>query len=271
MDNISIIAVDDDPVYLKMLETCLAAAGKDIRTAISAKDALSLIEERQPAIMIIDIMMPEMSGLELLEIVSEKYPLVYSIMLTAVSSEEKAIQALNHGAFAYLRKPCTNAEISIFIERAIVARYNMIALRESEERFKALFQNIPLGVAVYVVTDDGVNFKIVDMNTPGQRITKRSISDIIGKNIEEAFPGSVEMGMIDALRTVWMTGEPIHVERAHYFDDIIGERYYENWIYLLPSCEVVAIYRDITDYVIQQQALSKAVVMITEHINQYQQ
>ncbi len=119
------------------------------------------------------------------------------------------------------------------------------ALRESEFRFRELFNSMSSGVVVYRAVDDGANFVIVDVNPAAEAIEKISKQDMIGKNVSEVFPGIFEFGIMEVFRRVWHTGIPEHHPLSFYQDNRVSS-WRENYIYMLPSGEVVAIYDDVT-------------------------
>jgi PAS domain S-box-containing protein len=119
-------------------------------------------------------------------------------------------------------------------------------LRESELRYRELFERISSGVAVYQTVDGGEDFEFVDFNRSGERIERVSKDDVVGKRITEVFPGVVKFGLLDVLRDVWRTGKPAHHPITLYRDGR-AEGWRENFLYRLPTGEVVAVYDDVTE------------------------
>jgi len=120
------------------------------------------------------------------------------------------------------------------------------ALKESEERYRGIFENTFNGIAIYKVIDEGSDFIFVDFNHQGEIIDNLSKKDLIGKRLTKVFPGVNEFGLLDVLKRVWKTGNSERFPIARYIDErITGWR--ENFIYKMPSGEIVAIYRDETD------------------------
>lgn len=74
------------------------------------------------------------------------------------------------------------------------------ALRQSETRFRELFENMSSGVAVYEAVDDGRDFMIKDFNAAAERIESVSRDQVIGRRVTEAFPGVEAMGLLDVFR-----------------------------------------------------------------------
>ena len=144
------------------------------------------------------------------------------------------------------------------LERGIAVRKQAEeALRESKERYRALFDNMSNAVAIYEAKSEGEDFIFIDFNKGGERIEGIHREALIGKGVLEVFPGVKEFGLFDVFKRVWETGNPEHHPIAMYKDErITGWR--DNFIYKLPSEEVVAIYSDETDRKQAEEALRES-------------
>jgi len=120
------------------------------------------------------------------------------------------------------------------------------ALRESEQRYHQLFENMTCGVAVYDVVDNGRDFIFKDFNKAGERIDHQKREELLGKSIFVARPGVVEFGLIDVFRQVWQTGQPAKHPVSFYKDDRM-EGWYEHFVYKLPCGELVAVFDNVTE------------------------
>ena len=125
MSNKTILIVDDEPAIRDMISTALDVAGYDCLQAENAKQAHGMIIDEQPDLVLLDWMMPETSGIELIRRLQrdELTKNVPVILLTAKVAEDNMIQGLESGADDYITKP--------FSPRALVARINAV-LRRSE-------------------------------------------------------------------------------------------------------------------------------------------
>ena len=113
----SILVVDDEEIMRNGLCEPLAALGFDVRGAASAEEALKLFEEREAHIVITDLRLPGMSGMQLLSRVLDKKPATAMLVMTAFGSVETAVDAMKKGAFDYITKPFSFDEIQIMIEK----------------------------------------------------------------------------------------------------------------------------------------------------------
>ena len=83
-----VLLVDDDPVVRKLISGYLVAAGYVVRTAVDGLDALGRLREGLPDLIISDLVMPRMSGIELLEVVRKRFPQIPVIVISAVAADE---------------------------------------------------------------------------------------------------------------------------------------------------------------------------------------
>ncbi len=122
-----ILIVDDEQSILSILTTLLQSEGHEVTPALGGKVAMSLLEETEEAfdLMISDIRMPEIDGMQLLEFVHEKFTKMSVIMLTAYGQVETAIKAMELGAFDYIKKPFKADLLTGTVEKAIECRKYM--------------------------------------------------------------------------------------------------------------------------------------------------
>jgi len=116
-DKVRILVVDDELVIRESLHGWLKKSGYRVDTAESGSAALAMLDKTPYDLLFLDIMMPVMSGLEVLEVAKENYPHTLVIMITAYGSVETAVQAMKMGAVDYLMKPFDPDQLSLLIEK----------------------------------------------------------------------------------------------------------------------------------------------------------
>ncbi len=128
------------------------------------------------------------------------------------------------------------------------------ALTENEARYRALFENMRNGVAIYEAVDNGEDFVFVDFNKAAEIVSGLSRDQVIGKRISDVFPSAKELSLFEVLQKTWQTGDPAHHPVNKYQDARI-EIWVENFIYKLPSSEIVAVFSDETERKRAEEAL----------------
>ncbi len=140
----TILVVDDEKNYLVVLETLLRSEGYEVITADNAKDALEIVLESDVDLVLTDMKMPGISGMELLETIKRRKPDIPVIMMTAYGTIEMAVEAMKKNAYDYITKPFKNEELKRTIRKAIenytLLKENRRLSRELRERYR--FANI---------------------------------------------------------------------------------------------------------------------------------
>ncbi|SRR6266508_101667 len=114
-----VLLADDDPDLLEGMRSLLMAWGYEVETAQDGRAALNKVGEVQPSLVITDVVMPAMNGLELLEAVKRDKPDIPVIVLTAHGSSETRHRAVTQGALAYLPKPVDTARLKSLLVTAL--------------------------------------------------------------------------------------------------------------------------------------------------------
>ncbi len=118
-----IMVVDDEAVARISLAEVLKLEGYHVATAASGEEALSLLEKRGPFdLLVLDLKMPGMDGLQVTDAVQQRSPGTVIILLTAFGTLETAMQAIKHGAHDYLLKPCPISDILESVRKGLVKR-----------------------------------------------------------------------------------------------------------------------------------------------------
>ena len=119
MPTESILIVDDDSSVRRVMQMQLSEAGYDVKVAASGNDALRIATESHPKLIITDLRMPDLDGIELLRRLSENEIQTTVIMVTAFGSIETAVQAMRLGAYDYITKPIDYDALQLAVQRAM--------------------------------------------------------------------------------------------------------------------------------------------------------
>jgi DNA-binding NtrC family response regulator len=117
-----LLLVDDDAAFRTVLAAELSRSGYEVRTAASGEEALELCAQIEPQVILLDLQMPGISGLEVLQTLRARRARAEVVMLTGHGSIDTAIEAIRIGAFDYVSKPCPLDELEIRIARALERR-----------------------------------------------------------------------------------------------------------------------------------------------------
>ena len=118
MSNIKTLIVDDEKEYVDVLSERLAIRGIEVEGVTSGEDALSFLETRSVDVIVLDVMMPGLGGIETLVEIKKRHAHVAVIMLSGHADVETAIKGMELGAFDYLVKPVSFDELLYKIEDA---------------------------------------------------------------------------------------------------------------------------------------------------------
>jgi len=115
----SVLLVDDDNAFRQVMAGELKRLSYDVTDAGSGEEGLKRIAEKEPDIVLLDLQMPGINGLDTLKAIRESNPGIEVIMLTGHGSIDTAIESIRAGAFDYVVKPCPLDELEVRIQRAI--------------------------------------------------------------------------------------------------------------------------------------------------------
>ena len=113
-----VLIVDDEKDFVEMFSLRLQAQGEKVFTAHSGKEALKVLMQTIIDVVILDIRMPGMDGIDTLKQIKAIFPLVEVILLTGHGSTETAVKGMKLGAFDYFMKPANFEDIKIKLENA---------------------------------------------------------------------------------------------------------------------------------------------------------
>ncbi|HEX4513825.1 MAG TPA: response regulator, partial [Polyangiaceae bacterium] len=105
MRAIRVLVVDDEPALRKSLARILTSRGCEVLTADDGQAAVETLEQVRPDVILSDLLMPRMTGLQLLEQVKKRWPEIEVVLMTAYADVDTAVAAVKGGAYDFLTKP----------------------------------------------------------------------------------------------------------------------------------------------------------------------
>jgi len=139
MKPVRILVVDDEPLICKSSSLVLSGKDRMVDTCLTGKEGLDAIHERPYDIVLLDMKLPDMDGMDILKAFHQTNPEIYFIVMTGYSTVQNAIEAIKSGAFDYLTKPFTDDQLLFAVDKAIekkrLAEENLSLRKERLNRF----------------------------------------------------------------------------------------------------------------------------------------
>jgi DNA-binding NtrC family response regulator len=132
-----VLIVDDDKDFLAIMAERMQTRGMEVATAESAAEAIRKLEEESFDAVLLDLMMPEMGGIEALQIMKRKQPEVQVIFLTGHPSVSKGVEAMKLGAMDFIPKPVDLRELTEKIKQAKASRMILVE-KKTQEKIKKI-------------------------------------------------------------------------------------------------------------------------------------
>ena len=183
MEQTSILIIDDDPNLRTTLADILGAKGYATFAAGDGAEGLACLQGHQIDLALIDLGLPDISGLDVLSRIKADDSSTAVIILTGNATVESAIEATNRGAFSYLLKPYEIDQLMLQIRRAIEKQQADAALRESEAKFRGLLESAP--DSMLIVND---RHEILMVNRQFEAMFGYDRAEVIGKDMGMLIP-----------------------------------------------------------------------------------
>src|ERR1700688_4733906 len=119
LPSIKLVAIDDTPASLELVSEALQQEGLTIFTTTNPEDGLDLVFQEHPQIVLLDLVMPKLSGLDVLERIVEFDPAIDVILMTAHYTTETAVEAIQKGACDYMNKPVSIPALRSRVDRLL--------------------------------------------------------------------------------------------------------------------------------------------------------
>lgn len=129
--NAHILIIDDEKNYLLVLQTLLGDEGYTVTALSDPETALAFLQESEVDVVVTDMKMPRITGLDVLERVKKQWPYIPVLIMTAFGTIESAVETMKYGAFDYITKPFSNDELLLSI-------HNAVELAQAHREYKLL-------------------------------------------------------------------------------------------------------------------------------------
>lgn len=128
-----VLLVDDEEEFLDVLGERMQVRGMEVKTSASALQALEILDQESFDVIILDLMMPEMDGLEALKRIKHNRPELQVILLTGHGTIEKGVEAMRLGAMDFVEKPADLETLAGKIEKARARKMILVERKVEEE------------------------------------------------------------------------------------------------------------------------------------------
>ena len=144
--NPKILIVEDDPELGKTLSDVLEVKGYSPVAVLTGKEGVTAVKEEDSPLALLDLKLPDISGIEVLKEIKKISPRTEAIILTAFASIDTAMEAVSQGAFSYLQKPYDMERLLLDIRRALERRWARDELRTSAETYSDMCDRSPIAI-----------------------------------------------------------------------------------------------------------------------------
>ncbi len=225
MSGKRILVVEDDPKTTQLIDLYLSNDGFEVITASDGRTGLDLAREHDPALVVLDLMLPGMDGLQLCRTLREESdPLI--IMLTARSTEHDKLIGLNTGADDYVVKPFSPRELAARV-RAVLRRHPEDSILRGPNRLTAAGLTVDVARQSVTAGDENVALTAVEfrllvtlMREPGQVFNRAQlVESVFGQNYD-GFDRSIDVHILKLRRKIERQ-QPAH----RYIRTVYGSGY----------------------------------------------
>ncbi|MEW6569573.1 MAG: response regulator [Nitrospirota bacterium] len=175
-----ILVVDDEAELLNLLRDFLTELGYDVTTCNSGEEALEILREHAFDVLLTDLLMPGMNGIQLIKAAVEANPILVCIVITGRATIQTAVEAMRCGAFDYLQKPLEWKTLAPVITRAMEVR----KLREAEEKYRTIVEDYQTEFICRFLFDGTLTY----VNEAYCRYFGKKKEDLIGRSFMDFVP-----------------------------------------------------------------------------------
>lgn len=240
-----ILIVDDEIPVCKSISNALEGKGYAIDMALSGEEALNKEEENKYDIIIADLMMPGISGMELLKVVRNKRSDIMVIMVTGYPSIKSAVESIKLGAFDFIPKPFTPQELRSLVSRALESKHYH-KKKVGEEKKLIVKAKFSISKDLYCIADNSWAKVEQDGNVRigihhiFLKVIEKITSIEFPKENEMRYQGEACLGITDTnkhIHRVWtpVSGKVIAInnEIKNDYEKLLNDPYKDGWMLLI--------------------------------------
>lgn len=263
----SVLIIDDEDRIRHVCTKLLSTEGYDVDQAENAEKGLKLLAGRHFDIILLDLLMPGMSGLEALEYIRANHPDTVVVVITGYATLDHSVSAMKSGAFDFISKPFSPQDLRLVIAKAVEHIRTLQDIAHEKSRMRTMIDHLPAGV---MATD--INKNVALANHAFITLIDYRGADPIGRPAHQLVNDPVVLDMID--RAVNMPKEQfaaetaeIHIKPAGFEDTrILGVRCVPFRDRLRRNLGAITVLRDITAVKQMDQMKSDFVSMVGHEV-----
>jgi PAS domain S-box-containing protein len=248
------MVVDDEEHILSLFKMVLKNEGYSVVGVSSGEEALDKLKDYKPDLILLDIMMPGMSGVDVMEKVKKLSPETVVIVVTAYASLDSAISAVRFGAGGYILKPFDVDELVATVKKALREKELEARLRDSEEKYRRLFENAH--DAIFLISPG--NGRILEANHRAEEFLGRSREEIQGSRVHDICPSEELCRFVEKMDT--SEENPVLFSEVPFEKSDGGTAYGDisaGWVEYGGEKSILCIVRDITEKKISEEEIRR--------------
>ena len=251
MVDIFVMLVEDEDEIRQTLQSILQYEFKRVESYPDAPSALEAIQKDPPDVIVTDIKMPKMNGLEMVSIVKKTYPEIPFVVTSAFNDSDYLLEAIKLKIENFVVKPIDTEDLINSIQSIASRILLKRELKVSQEIYSNFFEN-STSANVVLKVENGPRFNIEYVNKTFESIEGIKGKDIVGKYLDEVFKGYEKSGLSKVFSQVYETGKAIRLPlmSIKYNDQ---EKWREHFIFKGSEDTIISSYIDRT----QEQMLYK--------------
>ena len=265
-DKAHILVIDDEPRIRDACRMVLQGLGMEVAVAANGEEGLTMIGAHHYDIVLVDLMMPVLSGFEVLAHIREHHPDTVVVVITGYATLEHSIEAMKKGAFDFIPKPFTPDHLRVVVGKSLRYTRALHDISETKTRLRVMVDRLSDGVMAC-----DLEGRVVLANPAFLQMVGHADNGVAGRPVAEIVAEPAIRGMIDQALAMPADSSSEMVEVIHIEDRAGGERFHEARCAPFRSrtgstLGVIAVLHDITAIKNIERMKSEFVSMVSHEI-----